>query len=123
MTNSRHRNRDHSLVSDKCFVNLELCDILQFIHSCVHLYYRPQINSIHVFKKKNSGEDCENENASLESFCQVMFYCCHFYFVRIEPHCRHRSTEVLIMQTDQSKRDILIDYVLMIYLSDYLSGS
>ena len=42
-----------------------------------------------------------------------MFCCRHFYSVRIEPHCRHRSTEFLTTQTDQSKRDILIDYVLM----------
>ena len=28
-------------------------------------------------------------------------------------HCRHQSTELLTTQTDQSKRDILIDYVLI----------
>ena len=45
---------------------------------------------------------------------QVMFCCRHFYRIRIEPHCKHRSIEFLTMQTDQSKGDILIDYVLNI---------
>ena len=45
--------------------------------------------------------------------CQVMFCCRHFYCVRIEPHCKHRSIEFLTTQTDQSKGDILIDYVLI----------
>ena len=44
--------------------------------------------------------------------CQVMFCCRHFYRVRIEPHCKHRSIEFLTTQTDQSEGDILIDYVL-----------
>ena len=44
--------------------------------------------------------------------CQVMFCCRHFYCVRIEPHCKHRSIVFLTTQTDQSKGDILIDYVL-----------
>ena len=43
-----------------------------------------------------------------------MFCCRHFYCVRIELHCKHRSIEFLTTQTDQSKRDILIDYVLII---------
>ena len=47
--------------------------------------------------------------------CQVMFCCRHFYRVRIEPHCKHRSIEFLTTQTDQSKGDILIDYVLNIF--------
>ena len=41
-----------------------------------------------------------------------MFCCRHFYRVRIEPHCKHRSIEFLTTQTDQSEGDILIDYVL-----------
>ena len=41
-----------------------------------------------------------------------MFCCRDFYCVRIEPQCKHRSIEFLTTQTDQSKRDILIDYVL-----------
>ena len=41
-----------------------------------------------------------------------MFCCRHFYRVRIEPHYKHRSIEFLTTQTDQSKGDILIDYVL-----------
>ena len=31
--------------------------------------------------------------------------------------CRHRSIEFLTTQADQSKRDILIDYVLIFYLT------
>ena len=42
----------------------------------------------------------------------VVFCCRHFYYVRIKSHCRHRSTELLTTQTDQSKRYVLIDYVL-----------
>ena len=41
-----------------------------------------------------------------------MFCCRHFYCVRIESHFKHRSIEFLTTQTDQSKPDILIDYVL-----------
>ena len=47
--------------------------------------------------------------------CQVMFCCRHFYRVRIEPHCKHRSIVFLTTQTDQSKGDILIDYVLKLF--------
>ena len=47
--------------------------------------------------------------------CQVMFCCRHFYCVRIEPHCKHRSIEFLTTQTDQSKGNILIDYVLTVF--------
>ena len=43
-----------------------------------------------------------------------MFCCRHFYCVRIEQHCKHRSIEFLTTQTHQTKRDILIDYVLII---------
>ena len=57
----------------------------------------------------------ENENARLENFCQVMFSCRHFYCVWVEPHCKHRPVEFLTTQTDQSKRDILIDYVPIIF--------
>ena len=47
-----------------------------------------------------------------------MPFCCrHFYCVRIEPHCKHRSIEFLTTQTDQSKRDILINYVLINFLN------
>ena len=46
-------------------------------------------------------------------------FCCHdFCCVRIEPHCRHESTEFLTMRTDQSNvwRDILIhDFLKLIY--------
>ena len=45
----------------------------------------------------------------------AMFCCRHFYSVRIESHCRHRSIEFLTTQTDQSKLDILIHYVLIIF--------
>ena len=41
-----------------------------------------------------------------------MFFCHHFYCVRIETHCRHRSTKFLTTQSDQSKRDILVGHVL-----------
>ena len=80
----------------------------------VHLYYRPQIKSIHVFKRIILVKlvHCENKNARSENFCQVMFYCSHFYCVRIEPHCKHRSIEFLTTQTDQPKRDILIMFLI-----------
>ena len=42
----------------------------------------------------------------------AMFYCRHFNSVRIESHSRHPSIKFLTTQTDQSKRDILIHYVL-----------
>ena len=51
----------------------------------------------------------ENENARLENFCQVMFCC--LIFTEFESN-KHRSIEFLTTQTDQSKRYILIDYVL-----------
>ena len=41
-----------------------------------------------------------------------MLCCRHFYCVRIEPHFRHQSAKFLTKQTDQSKRNILIDDVL-----------
>ena len=44
-----------------------------------------------------------------------MFCCRHFYRVRIKPHCKHRSIEFLTTQTDQSKGDIVIDYVLSLF--------
>ena len=47
----------------------------------------------------------------LEKFCQVMFCCGHFHCVRIEPHRKRMCIEFLTTQTDQSKCDILIDYV------------
>ena len=53
----------------------------------------------------------------LTKLCQVhaMFCCRHFGCVRIEPHCRHESTEFLTTRTDQSKCDILIHYVLNLF--------
>ena len=42
----------------------------------------------------------------------AMFCCRHFQCVRIKSHCRHEPTEFLTTRTDQSKRDILIQYVL-----------
>ena len=51
----------------------------------------------------------------LEKFCQVMFCCRHFHCVRIEPTRKRRCIEFLTTQTDQSKCDILIDYVLKQY--------
>ena len=45
---------------------------------------------------------------------QVTFYCHHSYCVRIETlQCKHRSIEFLTTQTDQSKSNIFIDYVLI----------
>ena len=41
--------------------------------------------------------------------------CRPFYCVGIEPHCKHGSIEFSTTQTDQSKRDILIDYVLIFF--------
>ena len=61
----------------------------------------------------NCVQDCENENACSENF--VMFCCRQFYCIRIELHCKHMSIEFLTTQTDQSKRDILIDYVLILF--------
>ena len=74
----------------------------------VHLYYRPQIKRIHVFKRIF--------RRGLEKFCQVIFCCRHFHCVRIEPTRKRRCIEFLTTQTDQSKCDILIDYVLNIAL-------
>ena len=90
------------------------CLIFSNLSTPVHLYYCPQIKPIHVFKRIILIQLVLlwNENARLEYFCQVMFCCYHFYCVRIEPHCKHRSIEFLTTQTDQSKRNILIDYVL-----------
>ena len=90
------------------------CLIFSNLSTPVHLYYRPQIKSIHVFKRRILVKlvYCENENSRIENFCQVMFCCRHFYCIRIEPHCKHRSIKFLTAQTDQSKRDILIYYVL-----------
>ena len=51
-----------------------------------------------------------------------MFCCRHFYCVRIEPHWKHRSIEFLTTQTDQSKGDILIDYVLIANLYGPVEG-
>ena len=51
-----------------------------------------------------------------------MFCCRHFYRFRIEPHCKHRSIEFLTTQTDQSKGDILIDYVLKVIFILFKDG-
>ena len=49
----------------------------------------------------------------LTKLVHAMFCCLHFYCVRVEPHCRHESTVYLTTRTGQSKRDILIHYVLL----------
>ena len=45
-----------------------------------------------------------------------MFCCRHFHCVRIEPTRKRRCIEFLTTQTDQSKCDILIDYVQKYFL-------
>ena len=61
----------------------------------------------------NCVQNCKNEHACVfRKLCQVIFCCRHFYRARIEPHCKHRSINFLTTQTDQSKGDIFIDYVL-----------
>ena len=46
----------------------------------------------------------------------VMFCYRHFYCVVIKPHCINRSATFKTTQTDQSKHDILIGYVLNLFL-------
>ena len=45
-------------------------------------------------------------------------FCCSV--IRIESHCRHRSTEFLTTQSGQSKRDVLIHYLLIYVYSVFL---
>ena len=47
----------------------------------------------------------------------AMFCCRHFQCVQIKPHCRHESTKFLTTRTDQSKRGILIHYVLIMFIT------
>ena len=111
--------KSHSLVSDKCFAILELLFmIFSNLFTPVHLYYRPQIKRIHVFKRIfRSDISRENQNATnlerFRKFCQVMFCCRHFHCVGIEPTRKRRCIEFLTTPTGQSKCDILIDYVLI----------
>ena len=108
----------------KCFANLEL-----YFHLTTSFTFKLSVSKLNKFasSKNNSGQtvkiqyyriyncvqNCKNEHACVfRKLCQVMFCCRHFYRVRIEPHCKHRSIEFLTMQTDQSKGDILIDHVL-----------
>ena len=111
--------KSHSLVSDKCFAILELWFVIfSNLFTPVHLYYCPQIKRIHVCKRIFRS-DISRENATnLERFRKILssHVCCrHFHCVRIEPTRKRRCIEFLTTQTDQSKCDILIDYVLIVF--------
>ena len=117
--------KSHSLVSDKCFAIFELWFVIfSNLFTPVHLYYRPQIKRIHVFKRIFRSDKAVKIKMQLtwrglEKFCQVMFCYRHFHCVRIEPTRKRRCIEFLTTQTDQSKCDILIDYVLRKLTIDY----
>ena len=67
--------KSHSLVSDKCFAILELWFVIfSNLFTPVHLYYRPQIKRIHVFKRIfRSDISRENQNAAnLERFRKIL---------------------------------------------------
>ena len=67
--------KSHSLVSDKCFAILELWFVIfSNLFTPVHLYYRPQIKRIHVFKRIfRSDISRENQNATnLERFRKIL---------------------------------------------------
>ena len=66
----------------------------------------PNINFNSSELYSNTGMEATHKT-SLNA-CDVLL----LSFLRTEPHCRHGSTRFLTTQSDQSKRHILIDYIL-----------
>ena len=67
--------------------------------------------SYSIFQNYNSCTGMQGTHKTSSSTCNVLLS--SFLQRSIESHCRQRSTEFSTTQTDQSKCDILIDYVPM----------
>ena len=108
-TKSRRRNRNYFLVYDKMLCKCWVVYI-HLITSSTFELSSSKLNKFTSSKELFYVKNCENGNACSENFVKS----CSAFVISTafeSNHTADTSTELLTTQTDQSKCDILIDYV------------